>query len=74
MEVIEFINRRWKKDANWLDGNCYYFALILKHRFPEGRIWYEADINYEFGFRGTERIIFSNECSSIIFKHSFHMR
>lgn len=26
-----------------------------------GRIWYEADINYEYGYRGTERIIFSND-------------
>ncbi len=25
------------------------------------RVWYEADINYEFGFRGTERIVFSND-------------
>ena len=27
----------------------------------EGRIWYEADINYTSGFRGTERIVFSND-------------
>ena len=26
-----------------------------------GRIWYEADINYEVGYRGTERILFSND-------------
>ena len=26
-----------------------------------GRIWYEADINYESGYRGTERILFSND-------------
>lgn len=39
-EVLEFINRRFKKDCNWLDGNCYYFAMILKDRFPSGRIWY----------------------------------
>lgn len=26
-----------------------------------GRIWYEADINYKFGFRGQERILFSND-------------
>ena len=26
-----------------------------------GRIWYEADINYTFGYRGTERIVFSND-------------
>ena len=26
-----------------------------------GRIWYEADINYTDGFRGTGRILFSND-------------
>lgn len=26
-----------------------------------GRIWYEADINYKFGFRGHDRIVFSND-------------
>lgn len=26
-----------------------------------GRVWYEADINYKFGFRGMERILFSND-------------
>lgn len=41
-EVLEFINRRFKKDCNWLDGNCYYFALILKDRFPSGCIVYDV--------------------------------
>lgn len=27
----------------------------------DGRIWYEADINYEQGYRNTERILFSND-------------
>ena len=27
----------------------------------EGRIWYEADINYSWGYRGTERILFSSD-------------
>lgn len=27
---------------------------------PE-RIWYEADINYSFGFRGGERILYSGD-------------
>lgn len=35
--VLEFINRRFsnarKSDANWLNGNCYYFSIILKDRF-----------------------------------------
>ena len=26
-----------------------------------GRIWYEADINYTKGYRGIERIVFSND-------------
>ncbi|MBR6647514.1 MAG: ribonuclease, partial [Clostridia bacterium] len=26
-----------------------------------GRIWYEADINYERGRRNTERIVYSND-------------
>ena len=32
-------------------------------RLPDvpGRIWYEADINYSFGYRGGERIPYSND-------------
>ena len=34
-----------------------------KDKLPNvpGRIWYEADINYTKGFRGLERILFSND-------------
>ena len=45
--VLEFIQRRFKKDYNWLDGNCYYFAIILKDRFPEGKIFFDV-INGHF--------------------------
>ena len=41
-EVIEFIHRRFKSDCNWISGNCYYFAIILKDRFPEGTIFYDV--------------------------------
>lgn len=41
-EVLEFINRRFKKDCNWINGNCYYFSIILKDRFPKGRICYDV--------------------------------
>ena len=27
----------------------------------DGRIWYEADINYQSGFRNSQRIVFSND-------------
>lgn len=40
-EVLEFINRRFKVDCNWLNGNCYYFAVILKNRFQDGEIVYD---------------------------------
>lgn len=48
-EVLEFIERRFKKDCNWIDGNCYYFAIILKDRFPEGKIFYDV-ISGHFAF------------------------
>ena len=38
-EILEFINRRFKVDCKWTDGNCYYFALMLKERFG-GEIYY----------------------------------
>lgn len=33
------------------------------NKLPESpnRIWYEADINYNGGFRGSDRIIYSND-------------
>ena len=40
-EVLEFINRRFKDDCNWLNGNCYYFSIILKERFKGGEIVYD---------------------------------
>lgn len=40
--VKEFIDRRFKADCNWLNGNCYYFALILSDRFPGGTIYYDV--------------------------------
>lgn len=39
-EILDFINRRWQINANWLDGNCYWFAHILVTRFSELEIYY----------------------------------
>lgn len=33
-EIIDFIKRRFPIDCKWLNGNCYWFALILSNRFP----------------------------------------
>lgn len=38
-EVLEFINRRFKTDCHWCDGNCFWFATILNKRFPHFKIW-----------------------------------
>ena len=29
-------------DSNWTDGNCFYFAIILQTRFPDGIIYYDV--------------------------------
>lgn len=39
-EVDDFIQRRFPRDCNWMDGNCLYFAKILNWRFPKYIIWY----------------------------------
>lgn len=40
-QVLEFINRRFPSDSNWMNGNCFYFALILSFRF-NGDIYYDC--------------------------------
>lgn len=47
MEILNFIKRRFSDNCNWLDGNCYYFSLILLSRFPDGKIYYDV-INGHF--------------------------
>lgn len=44
--VIDFIMRRWvipfsNYNTMWTDGNCYWFAVILKTRFPQLEIYYD---------------------------------
>ncbi len=42
--VLEFIQRRFpvEGNGNWTTGNCYYFAVILKSRFPDATIFYDV--------------------------------
>ena len=47
--IEDFINRRFQSDCDWLEGNCYYFARILKMRF-KGEIWYDL-VEGHFLFR-----------------------
>ena len=52
-EVLDFINRRFQTDCDWLTGNCYYFAVILLARFPQGSIYYDIiDGHFVFGYQG----------------------
>lgn len=42
-EIEEFINRRFSEieiKQSFKYGNCYYFAVILNHRFPYTEIVY----------------------------------
>lgn len=40
--VLNFIRSRFPEDNHWLDGNCFYFASILKARFACGVILYDT--------------------------------
>lgn len=47
--VEAFIKRRFPAESNWKNENCYYFALILKDRFPGGYICYDV-VNGHFSY------------------------
>lgn len=59
----------WKKYLGNLDdvapGNMIFGGRFYndQEKLPQknGRIWFEADINYVDGFRNGERILFSND-------------
>lgn len=48
--IVNFIKRRFINDCDWTSGNCYYFAIILKSRFPDGQIYYDV-VNGHFIFK-----------------------
>ena len=52
-EVLDFVRRRFSENCHWLDGNCYFFAVILCSRFPFLDIYY-APIEGHFvaGYNG----------------------
>ena len=56
-EVLDFIQRRFIKDNNWIDGNCLWFSIILEKRFPGGEIYYLPDVGhfvYEYNYQGNK--------------------
>lgn len=54
-DVLEFLEKRFKEDCSWTSGNCFYMALILKYRFPGGRIQYEpVDGHFVFFLNGRQ--------------------
>lgn len=70
-----FITKEEARDLGWVssEGNLWdvaYGMSIGGDKFgnregllpdAEGRVWYECDINYQGGFRGSERIVYSND-------------
>lgn len=51
-EILDFINRRFNNPEvikSFTNGNCYYFAVILKERFNRGDIVYN-EIDNHFGY------------------------
>lgn len=72
---VNFITKNKAEDLGWVSskGNLWEVTdrmVIGGDRFgnregllpsKKGRTWYECDVNYEGGFRGGERIVFSND-------------
>ena len=66
-QILEFIKRRFPNDSHWMDGNCFYFAQILKARFHgdvvydpiDGHFLFLASDNQLYDWTG--RRIYTNE-------------
>lgn len=41
IEVCDFTKRRFGENCHWTDGNCLWFAYILKSRFDDVDIVYD---------------------------------
>lgn len=69
ISAMDAVDAGWNPKIGNLNSVCPDKMLIggiyqnRNGHFPsaDGRIWYEADINYIFGFRGSDRILFSND-------------
>jgi hypothetical protein len=67
--VDEAIKAGWKQKKGNLNevlpgymiGGDVYHNKSKKLPDAPGRVWYEADINYESGFRNRQRILYSND-------------
>lgn len=49
---IERFKENYPKELEYAftHGNCYFFALILKHIYPEGHIYYHWSDHFVFSF------------------------
>lgn len=47
-QILEFIKRRFPNDSHWMDGNCFYFAQILKARFHGDVVYDPIDGHFLF--------------------------
>ena len=61
--VLSFIQKKFKNDCNWTNGNCYYFAKILQSRFTNGVIIYDP-IDGHFLYK------IGNNCYDFLGKHA----
>lgn len=46
MQSIKDFIALFDNDEKYINGLCYWFAYILKGRFPEGEIWYDQIMNH----------------------------
>lgn len=76
-EILEFIHKRFSKDCDWLNGNCYWFAKILSDRFDLPIYYDQVEghfmvMDYDFNFYDwTGKIIPENKPISFRYLYDF---
>lgn len=59
-EILDFIHRRFPNEDNWMTGNCFWFAQILRSRFG-GMIMYDPIAGHFLLFKNSKFFDWSGE-------------
>lgn len=45
-EIVQWMHNRQFYDNKWMNGNCYYFAVLLQTAWPGGKIVHDPIIGH----------------------------
>lgn len=66
-EILNFIQKRFSIDCDWMTKNCYWFARILCIQFTFLSIYYQFDVGHFIAVDRIQKVYYDYEG-----EHSFN--